>query len=82
MLEHHTHFTPQPVCIAFFVCQVLTFKPDFAAGRDLQQIQTAQKCRFSRAGGAYDNHLFPFIDLLIDPLEDLNVSIHRMEGFL
>ena len=60
LLEHHAHLLPVEVDVAAFVSDIHAIEEDLPTGRDLQQVEAAQKCGFARAGRAdYDDNLAP-----------------------
>ena len=79
VLEHHAHFAAELVYIAAGSVDLRPFKPHLAPGGHFQQVQAAEKGALSGAGRPHDHHLFPFLNLLVDPLEHMKVAPQGME---
>ena len=63
VLEHHAHLLTMQVQIHLVVGDIHAFEQDRSARGCLQQIQTAEKGGFARAGGADDNHDVTTVDI-------------------
>ena len=81
MLEHHAHLLAQTVHVNAGLVDLRAFKPDFAAGGRFQKVQAAQEGTFTGAGGANHDDFFSLLDLLVDPLEHMQIAVERVEGF-
>ena len=74
MLEHHTHMTADLIDINTWSGDFLSIKGDGSTCRDLQQIQTPQKCGFTRTGRSDNNHFLSRSNMHINIFNDLIVT--------
>ena len=59
--------------------QLLAGEANRARGRDVERADAVQEGGLSRAGRADDGEHLPFVDLEIDPLQDVEGSPHVLE---
>ena len=74
VLEHHAHLSSYKVYVSLAVGDVFTFNADTSACRLFHKVKTTQERTFSRAGRTYDNYLFAFVDMLVYPVEDVEIT--------
>ena len=74
VLEHHTHLSSYKVYVSLAVGDIFALNADASACRLFHKVKATQERTFTRAGRSYDNYLFAFVDMLVYPVEDVEIA--------
>ena len=72
--KHHAHLLTMEVDVDTFCSDVFTFKQDFTAIWNFQEIQAAKEGTLAAAGWSDDRNNFSFGDMFADTLENLEFA--------